>query len=222
MRSFLLLLCLTLSASQLRAETVYVQDQIFVPLRGGASDHHRIIHRGLRSGTPLELLSEDKETGFSLVRMENGTEGWIRSQYISPRLIARDQLKLSNQRLTELETENSNLKQTIDQLRSKTNELAGENSNLTQHTATVQTELDKFTRLAANTVNIDQENKHLHERNQLLRVELDVLTQANADLMNLRGSEWLAVKMVPSSSRSIFVISSVRLGSLQNHQNPNG
>ena len=41
------------------------------------STAHRILNRGLPSGTPLEVLSIDEASGFAQVRTENGTEGWI-------------------------------------------------------------------------------------------------------------------------------------------------
>ena len=38
------------------AETVYIRDTLYVPLRGGQSSEHRILHKGIPSGTELELL----------------------------------------------------------------------------------------------------------------------------------------------------------------------
>ena len=64
------------------AETVYVRDTLYVPLRGGATAEHRILHKGIRSGTAMELLEADPESGYSRVRMGDGLEGWIQSQYL--------------------------------------------------------------------------------------------------------------------------------------------
>ena len=72
---------------------------IYVPLRGGQSSEDRVLHNGLRSGTRLELLTKNTETGNSLVRMENGKEGWIPNQYLIRQPIAADLLKEAKQRL---------------------------------------------------------------------------------------------------------------------------
>ena len=59
------------------AETVYIRDTIYVPLRGGQSSEHRILHKGIASGTALELLEVNDDTGFSQVRTASGMQGWI-------------------------------------------------------------------------------------------------------------------------------------------------
>ena len=190
MRRCLFLLFLACGIQQSWAETVYIQDLIFVPLRGGASDQHRIIHKGIRSGTPLELVSEDEDAGFSLVRMEDGTEGWLRTQYVSSEPIARDLLRATRQQVETLETENDELSQTIDDLKANAARLVAENNTLSQQTQVIQEELDKITRLATDVIRIDKENLHLKDRNNLLLDELDTLSQANTQLMRTRDREW--------------------------------
>ena len=91
-------------AQSLAADTVYVRDTIYVPLRGGQSTEHRILHRGLRSGTALERLQTNDESGYTLVKSEGGVEGWIQSQYLVEVPIARDLLKKTEDRLLELDS----------------------------------------------------------------------------------------------------------------------
>lgn len=193
MRRYLLLLLLVCSIQPLLAETVYIQDLIFVPLRGGTSDQHRIIHRGIRSGTALELISEDTDTGFSFVRMENGTEGWIRTQYISTEPIARIRLNAVKKQLVALETENQGLRQSIDTLESNSANLAAENNALFQKAQLIRAELDEITRLATDVIRINEENRHLEDRNKLLLDELDTLSQANSQLISRRDQEWFGM-----------------------------
>jgi len=71
-----LVLMLVICSSSALAETVFIQDLIFVPLRGGPSEEYRIIHRGIPSGTELELVRNEEDSNFSLVRLKDGTEGW--------------------------------------------------------------------------------------------------------------------------------------------------
>ena len=60
----------------------YISDVVNVPLRSGPSTAHRIIHRGLPSGTQLTVLATDEEASFTQVRTSGGMEGWVASQYL--------------------------------------------------------------------------------------------------------------------------------------------
>ena len=66
----------------------YVSDNLTVPLRSGPSNGHRILHRGLPSGTRLTVLGEDADAGFINIRTDRGTEGWIPTQYLVAEPIA--------------------------------------------------------------------------------------------------------------------------------------
>jgi SH3 domain protein len=187
-RIFLLILVCCIQQSW--AESVYIQDLIYVPLRDGTSNQHRVIHRGIPSGTLLELIREDPESGFSFVRLQDGTEGWLRSQYLSPEPIARDLLNVASQRLDELEEENEELRQTIDAMQINETSLVDENSSLSQKAQAIQTELDELTRLAENVIGIHKENVHLKDRNKLLLEELNMLSHDNSELMRTREREW--------------------------------
>ena len=79
------------------AETVYVRDTLYVPLRVAPSEDARFVRNSLKSGTPLTLLSVDSENGFSHVeyRETNGNrlEGFIASQYLDDQPTTRMQLE---------------------------------------------------------------------------------------------------------------------------------
>lgn len=184
---FLILMCSTLQAF---AETVFVQDVIYVPIRGGASEEYRIIHNGLPSGTRLELLKEDKESGFSLVRLKDGTEGWIKSQYISTEPIARDKLKDLTARLATSQKDKALLQSSIDQLTAVATQFEAEKNALTVQAQGLQTDLDNLTSLSSDTIRINDENTQLQSRNKLLMEELDSLNQMNSHLVDTRNQRW--------------------------------
>ncbi|TFG65971.1 MAG: TIGR04211 family SH3 domain-containing protein, partial [Nitrospirales bacterium] len=77
----------------------YISDVLNVPLRSGPSTAHRIIHRGIPSGTQLTILATDEEAGFTQVRTAGGMEGWVTSQYLVREPIARDKLAAAEKRL---------------------------------------------------------------------------------------------------------------------------
>ena len=80
----------------------YISDVLNVPLRSGPSTAHRIIHRGLPSGTQLTVLATDEEAGFTQIRTAGGMEGWVRSQHLIGQPIARVKLAAAEKRLKDL------------------------------------------------------------------------------------------------------------------------
>ena len=67
------------------AESVWVSDQFEIMLRTGPSNSNAI-QRMLGSGTKLETLETDAETGYSRVRTAAGTEGWVLTRYLMDNL----------------------------------------------------------------------------------------------------------------------------------------
>ena len=105
----LALVCSTcLITSIALAETNYISDQLEVTLRSGKSTGHSII-RMLRSGTPVEVLEQDKDSGYSLVRAL-GKEGWVLTRYLMKGPVPRDQLAEAEKKLAELELQNRKMK----------------------------------------------------------------------------------------------------------------
>ena len=173
------LICIGFFFSNLaHAETMYISDELTVPLRSGPSSQHRILHRGLPSGTVLEKIGEDADAGFTQIRTQRGTEGWIRSQYLVAQPIAKmrlaqmesDLIRARNA-LASAREENSNLTQSNASQRS-----AGEQS--ASRIAALEEELAEIKRISAGALETDKENKMLNDENTRLRDELDDLAEA--------------------------------------------
>jgi SH3 domain protein len=58
------------------AETVYVTDNLSLSLRSEESNTSKAI-KLLPTGTPLTVLEVNKKTGFSHLRLDDGTEGYM-------------------------------------------------------------------------------------------------------------------------------------------------
>ena len=101
----------------------YISDVLTVPLRSGASTAHRILHRGLPSGTQLTILAIDEEANFTQVRTAGGMEGWVRSQYLIGEPIARVKLIAAEKRLQSLKTKSNKERKTHARSEEHTSEL---------------------------------------------------------------------------------------------------
>lgn len=188
-RYILLILALCCLESAV-AETVYVKDLLFVPLRGGQSTEYKILHRGIRSGTALELLEVNDETGYSRIRMQNGLEGWVKSQYLSEEPIARHQLNGLKQQISELQQDAENNRQNNAQLEEQVNSLNRINQELKRSGVELTSELNRITELSGKAIQIDKNNLHLTEENRALLDELDTLTVINKNLEDDSDQQW--------------------------------
>jgi SH3 domain protein len=187
----LLLLCGLLAAFGVDAATVYVSDQLTVPLRRGPSNEYKIINAGLPSGTQLEVLQTNEEAGFTQVRTPNGTEGWMPSQYLVSEPAARDRLAAATKRVDALETELKTLRSTMQEQRSARNEAEGRSTDLSKQTEKLQNELNELRRVSANAISNFEENKQLKTENQSLQSQVTQLSSRVRELERNTMLRWL-------------------------------
>ena len=80
-------------------QAAWVSDEFEVTLRTGPSTNNAI-QLMVSSGTRLEILEEDAESGYTRVRTGGGTEGWVLTRYLMGEPSAREQLETLTQQLT--------------------------------------------------------------------------------------------------------------------------
>jgi SH3 domain protein len=93
------LLFLLLFAPVAFAEPAWVSDEFEITLRTGPSTSNSI-QLMVSSGTQLEVLERDAETGYSRVVTPGGTEGWVLTRYLMSERSAREQLETLSSQLT--------------------------------------------------------------------------------------------------------------------------
>ena len=186
-----LLFCIALVflAPLAQAENIqYVSDQLVITLRTGQGSAYQII-RTLPSGTKLDVL-ETTDTGYARVRTTDGTEGWIRSQYLSPEPIARMRLEAAQARLEKLKTENISLREEVQKLRKQRRELDKEVKQLQASLKKAETELARLNEVAAKPILLDKENRELQQQNISLEKKLQMMAQENQVLKDRSQREW--------------------------------
>jgi SH3 domain protein len=163
-------------------ETRYIRDVIYVPLRSGQSTQHRIVHKGLVSGTPLTELEVNKDSGYSRVTTVGGNEGWIQTQYLSPEPAARNVLKKTNLTIEKLRKETSTLNQKLSQLKKQDKSSNSSIAQLSGENKKISLELNKIKSISANAIKINSDNNRLLEENQDLKNQLDIVSANNQRL----------------------------------------
>ncbi|MCW9023873.1 MAG: TIGR04211 family SH3 domain-containing protein [Gammaproteobacteria bacterium] len=188
-KSYLLTAILLISSGLVQAENIqYVSDQLRITLRTGQGNTYQII-KTLDSGTKLVVL-ETTETGYAHVRLEDGTEGWVRTQYLSEEPIARITLASTEKKLERLQSQNIKLREEVDNLRKRSRELSSEQSSLSSKLKTSETELARLSEVAAKPILLDKENRELQQRNIAQEKELQMVAQENQVLKDRSQREW--------------------------------
>ncbi|KIX15687.1 TIGR04211 family SH3 domain-containing protein [Dethiosulfatarculus sandiegensis] len=104
-----------LNLPALAGETQYITDQLKVTVRTGPSLENKIVH--VLSSGDMVVMVEKGEKGWAKVRLPDGTEGWMKYQYLQTEQTAGLKLKALNPedkedlttRLTELTQANQEL-----------------------------------------------------------------------------------------------------------------
>lgn len=173
------------------AATLYISDELTVPLRRGPSNSHRILHAGLPSGMALEVLGEDKAAGFTQVRTPTGTEGWVPTQYLAGQPAAKDRLVAANRRIESLETQLKSLRENFQEVRGARTVSEGRATDLSKQTEKLQTELAEVRRISATSIANYEENKQLKIDNQSLTTQVTQLTERVRQLERNTMLRWL-------------------------------
>ena len=126
-----IMLIFTLSA---QAESMYVTDVIKVDLRTGPSISHKII-KMVESGEKIELIEPGPD--WSLVRLNDGKEGWILNRY----MISDETSKI---KLVKLEPEYSTLKAKVNSIFEENSELKTENKKLGSEFSDTKKDLERI------------------------------------------------------------------------------
>jgi SH3 domain protein len=169
----------------------YISDVVNVPLRSGASTAHRIIHRGIPSGTQLTVLAIDEEAGFTQVRTSSGKEGWVTSQYLIGEPIARVKLAAAEKRLKNLKAEIGKERESRASIQAKHKETEDANKTLNSKVESLAKELAELKIVSADPIKEHARNVELTQQNARLVGEVDELSSKTRRLEENVQLQWL-------------------------------
>jgi SH3 domain protein len=171
------------------AESVWVSDQFEIMLRTGPSTSNAI-ELMLGSGTALESLETDTESGYSRVRTAAGTEGWVLTRYLMGEPPAREQLIRLSGQLTNANARGSSMGSQLTSIESEFQAAKRQINKLTSERDRLQKELAEIKRTAANVLAIDSQNKELRQELTDTEIEISVLEEENSVLSAQGNRYW--------------------------------
>ena len=186
-------LILSLLCTFASAESMYIDDTLLVPLRSGEGLNFRIVHKGIPSGTKLQVLEHNKDSGYSKVLTPGGIEGYLPTRYLVAEPIARFKLEQANKELASFKQEYGKLKEQFETLSAEHNALKKANRDTEQQLDKNVQELSHIRSVSANALTLDQRNRELRESNEQLRNELELLQTDNSRLKERSESNMMLV-----------------------------
>ena len=185
------LLLAILMTSGAAAQTMYVDDVIYVPMRSGEGNQYRIIQPGLRSGTPVEVIEQNEDTGYSFVRLADGEEGYIATRYLSEQRIAAERLEDTSAELEQTRQTLRNAQTELEERENDLRELRQRETQLENELEQVSDELAQIREVSEDAININERNEQLQTETQELKREVELLSTENQRLKDRKDSDFL-------------------------------
>lgn len=183
-----------LTASAALAATRYVSDELTINLRRGKGNDYKIL-KMLKTGTPLEVLSEDGQ--WVEVREPGGTVGFVLSQFMTaeiPKELVAARLEKENARLAEelkqVKVSYQDVDTLVTQFKSQISELETGRSTAEKGLAEFQGKYEKLREEASNVVKLQQERDQLALANQQLTTELTTLRSERDAVLRTGMIKW--------------------------------
>jgi SH3 domain protein len=191
--AFFPVLCvLLLGFSAAHAEDRWVTDEFEIMLRSGKSSKQRIV-RQLVTGTKVELIKVDKESGYTEVKLVSGEQGWVLTRYLQAIPTAGLRLPPVEQQLKRSKSEQAVLRKEISTLKKEQQTLKREVADLQSSNRSSQNQLDRITKLSSDTIQVDNQNQQLLEQADENQQTISRLEAENTQLASRSNREWFLV-----------------------------
>jgi SH3 domain protein len=171
------------------AASAWVTDQFEITLRSGPSTSNAI-QLMVGSGTRLEVLERDADSGYTRVRTQGGTEGWVLTRYLMNEASAREQLQTLTSQLTNANSRGSSLDTQLSAIRSEYDAANRKIQALERDKAALETELAEIRSTAANVLSINEQNKSLRDELAAAQIRAETLEQENRSLASQTKRYW--------------------------------
>jgi len=170
-------------------QAAWVSDEFEVTLRTGPSTSNAI-QLMISSGTRLEILEEDADSGYTRVRTSGGTEGWVLTRYLMSEPSAREQLETLSSQLTSANAEGASMGSQLSAIRNEYDTAKRTIAQLESDNAALRAQVDDISGKAANTLAIDRQNQALQQSLTDSEIKISVLEQEKDELLSQSNRNW--------------------------------
>jgi SH3 domain protein len=185
-------LCLSFLAVAAQAQTRYVSDTLVITLRTGPSSQNAII-RNLTSGARVEVLEELPDEGYTQVRLADGEQGWVLTQYLQDEPTAALRLATATRELAGATTSAESFEEQATRLEAElevTRQALQESQSLAEG---LQAELTDIRSASASALETREQNERLANRVTNLTAEADLADMEIRELRSRNRQSWFVV-----------------------------
>ena len=186
-------------------------------MRRGPTLQNAIV-RVLTSGTAVEEVERDEESGYSRIRTSGGAEGYVLTRFLMAEPSARSQLAALRERLTALRDQSGGQGRELDDLRQQSAAQKRTIEALEAEKSRLETELAQIRRTAADTLRINADNTSLRESLSAAEINLATLEQENDRLARRREQNWFLIGAAVLALGIILGIIAPRLSSARRNR----
>ena len=177
------MLCSLSAHSAYAEEDVYVSDILVVNFRTGPGNEFRIDKR-FKSGKHMVRLEVSEDGKWSKVRLNNGLEGYVLTQYLDTQESARIRLERTEQKASSLEQQLQQAKNLNKKLEADLASTATTANSASKNSAKLDSELKALKALSAGAIELDKRHNELLKKHQMIQTERDTLRAENENLKN--------------------------------------
>ncbi|WP_409419422.1 TIGR04211 family SH3 domain-containing protein [Marinomonas sp. RS-M-Aa-14] len=185
-----LIVGLLLSATA-HSATVYVSDIQFVAIREGLDNNTRAVERGLKSGTPLEVLEQSE--GYTKVRTPSGNEGWVADYFLSENIITRDQLDVIQASLDKSIASREEIVKALNLSQEKFQELSKINTALKEENESLKQQLQEAVNLTKKAQIIVAQNDDASYQLESLKQQAEAAIAQSEKLQDTTEQQWFII-----------------------------
>jgi SH3 domain protein len=185
-------ICLFLFACALQAQTRYVSDELVITLRTGPSSQNAIT-RNLTSGARVEVLEENDAGNYARVRLVDGTEGWVLTQYLQDEPTASLRLTTATRELAEAERRAAEFEDGATGLDAELATTREALEQLQAYAEGIESELADIRAASASAIETREQNERLTSRVSSLTAEADLVDMEMRDLRSRNRQSWFIV-----------------------------
>ena len=187
-----LLTLILFTSTTVLAETAYVSDELEIMVRSGKSSSHRIIAT-LKSGSKINVIERDTESGYSKVAISPSREGWVLSRLLNQSPSAKSRLAEIEATAAKAQAEAEESKQKLAKFADQNGDLDAKTNELSQLNTSLSRELEQLRETSSNAVQILKERDQLQQRVVSIERELESLKRENDMLKNSDSQDWFLI-----------------------------
>jgi SH3 domain protein len=184
----------TLLSATAHSATVYISDVQFVAIREGLDNSTRAVERGLKSGTPLDVIEQND--GYTKVRTPSGNEGWGAEYFLSEDMVTRDQLDTLRARLSKSTESRTEIVDTLKLSQQKIQELSNINTSLNDENESLKQQLQTAAELSEKARAIVSQNDDVSYQIESLKQQASTAVAQSEKLQDTTEQKWFMLGAV--------------------------